>query len=278
MGEPQLSDERLQEIATEMRRRIVQAIHRAGAGHLGGPLSVTDILVALYFDVANVDPEHPDDPNRDRIILSKGHSAIALYTALAMRGYLPVEELDTFDHMGSRLQGHPDMLALPGVEISTGSLGQGLSAGLGMAIGLRRRGSPARVFVIVGDGESQEGQIWEAAHVAARYGVDNLVAILDWNGLQQYGWGRDLDRRPPWQDPVSLWSAFGWRVREVDGHSVGELRRALRVREPGPTMLVARTVKGQGVSYMEGDYRWHAKIPDAEQLELAMQELKGGRG
>ena len=183
---PTLDD--LRRKSTEARKLIVKAIHHAGAGHLGGPMSAADLLVALYFDQMTIDSARPDWAERDRFILSKGHSSIALYTVLAMRGYFPVEELQTFDAAHSRLQGHPDMHALPGLEMSTGSLGQGLSPGAGMALGARLRGLPFSTWVMLGDGEIQEGQIWEAAFMAARYRLDNLTAILDYNGLPQFGW------------------------------------------------------------------------------------------
>src|ERR687886_2364131 len=186
----------LEALAAENRRLIVESIFRAQAGHLGGPLSAADMLVALYFDVLRIDPTRPDWPERDRFILSKGHSSIALYAVLALRGYFPVEELYTFDKINSRLQGHPDMMVLPGLEMSTGSLGQGLSPGVGMAIGAKRRGLGFRTYVMLGDGELQEGQVWEAAFVAARYGLDNLVAIVDHNALPQYSWPAGNQGRP----------------------------------------------------------------------------------
>ena len=181
----------LKRYAIQLRRLVVESVHHAGAGHLGGPMSAAELLIALYFAELNIDPARPRDENRDRFILSKGHSSIGLYAALALRGYLPIEELATFDAIDSRLQGHPDMSVLPGLDMSTGSLGQGLSPGLGMALAARLKGQDFRTWVMIGDGDSQEGQIWEAAFVAARYGLDNLTAILDWNGLQQYGWATE---------------------------------------------------------------------------------------
>ncbi|HLG51979.1 MAG TPA: transketolase, partial [Chloroflexota bacterium] len=176
----------LRETARQVRRLVVQSVYRAKAGHLGGPLSAADVLTVLYFKILRVDPSRPDWPDRDRFILSKGHSAIALYATLALRGFFPVEELDTFDEIDSRLQGHPDMTRTPGLDMSTGSLGQGLSPGVGMALGARLLGKDFHTWVMLGDGEIQEGQIWEAAFVAERYRLDNLTAILDYNGLQQY--------------------------------------------------------------------------------------------
>jgi transketolase len=269
----------LTEIARETRRLIVESIFHAQAGHLGGPLSATDILVALYFDVMQIDPERPDWPERDRFILSKGHSSIGLYVVLAQRGYFPVEELSTFDAIDSRLQGHPDMHALPGLEMSTGSLGQGLSPGVGMALGAKRRGLAFRTYVMVGDGELQEGQIWEAAFVAARYRLDNLVAIVDHNKLPQYSWpnagGEGLLLSQP--EIAARWEAFGWRVLEMDGHDLDEvvetLRHAHEDADGKPTVVVAHTVKGKGVSFMENAYAWHAKPLSPENRDIALREL-----
>ena len=270
----------LRRVATSVRRSVIGAIHHAGAGHVGGPLSATDLLTVLYFHELRIDPADPSWPDRDRFIFSKGHSSIALYATLAERGYFPAEELLTFDQSGSRLQGHPDMLVTPGVDMSTGSLGQGLSPGLGMALAARLAGKDYRTYVMIGDGESQEGQIWEASMVAARYGVDNLCAILDWNGLQQYGWaeaGRQPeDRMNPLADPAGKWRAFGWHVIELDGHDLRAIVAALeeaRSITGRPTMLIAHTVKGKGVSFMEGDYLWHAKPISDEECELALAEL-----
>jgi transketolase len=239
---------------------------------------VTDLLVNLYYDRVDVDPERPDWPERDRVILSKGHSSIALYTVLALRGYLPVSELATFDAANSRLQGHPDMTALPGLDMSTGSLGQGLSPGVGMALGARLRGAPFHTWVILGDGELQEGQVWEAAFVAARYGLGNLTAIVDSNGLPQFGWPREggFTREVPIEDPGGKFRAFGWNVVECDGHDHAAIRAAFDLAEAHvgqPTCVVARTVKGKGVSFMEGDYLWHAKVPSSDDLARALAEL-----
>src|SRR5215217_2405811 len=277
-GRAEMKGKSQEQVAVEASKLIVEAIHHAGAGHLGGPLSAADILVALYFDQMNVDPSNPDWPERDRFILSKGHSSIALYTVLAMRGYFPVAELNTFDAAHSRLQGHPDMHALPGLEMSTGSLGQGLSPGAGMALGAKVRGSPFRTWVMLGDGEIQEGQIWEAAFTAARYRLDNLTAILDYNGLPQFGWPQagGFTRETPIDDPGAKFRAFGWHVIECDGHDQTSIRGAFdaaRSITGQPTCVVAHTVKGQGVSFMEGDFNWHAKVPTGEQLADALEEL-----
>jgi transketolase len=272
----------LREHAREARRLIVETIFKAQAGHLGGPLSATDMLVALYFDAMRIDPERPSWPERDRFILSKGHSSIGLYTVLALRGYFPVAELATFDAIDSRLQGHPDMKALPGLDMSTGSLGQGLSPGVGMAIGAKRRGMDFRTYVMLGDGEIQEGQVWEAAFVAARYKLDNLVAIVDHNRLPQYSWpnagGEGLAMQQP--EIAARWRAFGWRVLEVDGHDMAALLRTLRQAREGapdtPTVVIANTVKGKGVSFMENHFAWHAKPLSPEQRDAALAELSAG--
>jgi transketolase len=273
--------ERLEEMARRIRVEIIRTVNHAQVGHVGGPLSAADILAALYFRVLRIRPDEPAWPDRDRFILSKGHSSLVQYAAMALRGYLPVEELRTFDSRGSRLQGHPDMRLLPGIDMSTGSLGMGLSAGLGMALATRHTGQAGvRVFVLLGDGECQEGQVWEAAMVAARYRVDNLVAIVDHNRLQQYGWpGDTAEVRLPPEEPgelVAKWRAFGWRVREVDGHDIGALVGALEdasVPAGQPTVMIANTVKGRGVSFMEGDYRWHSKPIKPEEFAAAMREL-----
>jgi transketolase len=271
----------LQAKATEVRRLIVEAINYAKAGHLGGPLSVTDILVALYFDVARVDPKRPRWEDRDRIILSKGHSAIGLYCTLALKGYLPIEETLTFDAINSRLQGHPDMTKLPGLDASTGSLGQGLSVGLGYALGGKLKMKDFHTWVILGDGEIQEGQIWEAAFVADRYKLDNLTAILDFNKLQQFGWlstepHETRRMHPSGTNPGDKFASFGWNVLECDGHDIADLIRALREAKEHkgqPSLVVAHTIKGKGVSYMEDDYNWHAKVMTEADYEQAMSEI-----
>jgi transketolase len=272
--------ERLEEIARRIRVEIIRTVNHAQVGHLGGPLSAADILAALYFRVLRIRPDKPHWPERDRFILSKGHSSLVQYAAMALRGYFPVDELRTFDSLGSRLQGHPDMKLLPGIDMSTGSLGMGLSAGLGMALGSRFTGVDPRVYVLLGDGECQEGQVWEAAMAASRYGVDNLVAIVDHNRLQQYGWpGETADVRLPPAEPgelIAKWSAFGWRVIEGDGHDMADVVDALEragERTGRPSVVIAYTVKGHGVSFMAGDYRWHSKPIKPDQFATAMREL-----
>ena len=265
----------LERRARDMRVDIVRMIAEAGSGHPGGSLSCADILCALYFGGAmEHDPQNPRWEGRDRFILAKGHAAPALYAALAHAGYFPREELMTLRKLGSRLQGHPDSNQLPGVEVSTGSLGQGLSIAAGAAAGLALDGKPQTVFALLGDGECQEGQVWEAAMFAAHRGLDNLVAIVDRNHLQIDGDTADVC------DPGDVgakFAAFGWSVREVDGHDIPALVEALRAakaeRAGKPCVLVAHTVKGKGVSFMEGQAGWHGKAPNAEQLAAALADL-----
>jgi len=265
----------LEQIARRVRRHIVGMIGEAGSGHPGGSLSCADILVALYFRVLNVDPRWPDWPGRDRFVLSKGHACPALYAVLAERGFFPVEELWTLRRLGSPLQGHPDMRKTPGVEASTGSLGQGLSIALGMALASRLDGAAWRVYVLLGDGEIQEGQVWEAAMAAAHYRADNLTAILDWNGLQIDGPNDQVMSIRPVADK---WRAFGWEVREIDGHRFCEILEALawaRTVRGRPAIILAHTVKGRGVSFMEGQVDWHGKAPSPPQVKQALAELEG---
>ena len=281
-------DAELERLARRGRELVIESVARSGAGHIGGPLSAMDLLIALYFRVLRIRPDQPAWPERDRFVLSKGHSAIGLYAAMALRGYFPVDELATFDRGDSRLQGHPDMTRLPGLDASTGSLGQGLAVGLGMALGLRRRGLDAQTFVMLGDGELQEGEIWESAIVAGRYRAGNLIAIVDQNGLQQYGWplaagaAHRGDRADPWTGmrPGDAFAAFGWRVVEIDGHDLGAIVaacEAARSSAPGgqPTAIFARTTKGRGVSFTEGRHEWHAKVATADDVERARAELTG---
>jgi transketolase len=281
-----LDHEELKAQARQGRWLVLSTVAKSGAGHVGGPMSAMDILIALYFKIMDIRPDQPSWPDRDRFILSKGHSSIGQYTAMALRGYFPVEELKTFDKAHSRLQGHPDSTKLPGIEISTGSLGQGLSAGIGMAIGARMNKQNFHTFVMMGDGELQEGMIWEAVHIAPRYKLGNLTAILDWNGLQQFGWPLGVgeehrgDRRDPWSgiDLVTIFKEFGWRVVEIDGHDFGAIVPALeeakgRGASDQPTMLIAHTTKGHGLTLTSGKYEWHSKVAKQNELDAAKAEL-----
>lgn len=270
----------MREVARRIRVETIKAVAHARGGHLGGPLSIAEILATLFFDELRIRPNDPDWSDRDRIILSKGHSSIALYAAMALRGYLPLEELTTFDAIDSRLQGHPDMTRLPGLDMSTGSLGLGLSAGVGIALGAKLAGKDFRTYVIVGDGECQEGNVWEAAYVAERYELDNLLVVVDANGLQQYGWPDhdQANRLPPWRpgELEARWQACGWSVSSVDGHDVAALLPAFehaRATTKVPSVLMAHTVKGRGVSFMEGAYFWHTRVPTDEELRSALTEL-----
>jgi transketolase len=281
----------LEATAKRGRLLLVDTIFGAQAGHMGGPLSAMDILVALYFKVLRIDPSRPDWPERDRFVLSKGHSGVGLYTVLAMRGYFPEDELKTFDKGDSRLQSHPDMHLAPGIDASVGSLGQGFSMALGISMGLRRRGNPAHVFAMLGDGETQEGQVWETIHVAPRYGAGNLTAILDWNGMQQYGWHLEPgeehrgSRRDPWAgvDLRTILTGFGWRVLRIDGHDMGQIVDACEdARAAGsgstPTMILARTSKGKGISFTEGRAEWHARAPQTDEHAAFRAELLASGG
>ena len=269
----------LEELARRARVAIVKAIANAEGGHLGGPLSATDMLTALYWRILNIRPDEPLWPDRDRFVLSKGHSSIALYAVMALRGYFPVAELDTFDAIDSRLQGHPDMTALPGIDISSGSLGLGFSGAVGIAMGAKAIGADFTTYAMVGDGECNEGIVWEGAHVANRYRLDNLIVVLDHNKLQQFGWRGESaqDRIPPYTgtELADRWKAFGWHVVEGDGHDIAAFLEVMESVQDanGPVAVVAHTVKGKGVSYMENVFQWHSKVPTEEELTIALTEL-----
>ena len=277
--------EELADIARIARIRILDAVKHANGGHVGGPYSAADMLSALYFNVLNIRPDEPDWPDRDRFVLSKGHSSIALYTMLALRGYFPVEELRTFDSIDSRLQGHPDMSSTPGIDMSSGSLGLGFAGALGIALGAKAKHEDFLTYVMLGDGECNEGVVWEGAHVASRYGLDNLIAIVDHNKLQQFGWrGESVSERitPYSGDQLAdRWLAFGWHVLEVDGHDIPAFLSTIEDAQQvtgSPVAIIAHTIKGKGVSYMEGDYTWHSKVPTDEEFAIAMRELGSDEG
>lgn len=265
----------LDEIARKVRIHIVKSTHEAGSGHPGGSLSATDILTTLYFHFMNHDPDNPDWEGRDRFVLSKGHAAPALYGVLAESGYFEVDELMTLRKLGSRLQGHPDMNKTPGVDASTGSLGQGLSIAAGMALAAKIDREAHRVFVVCGDGEMQSGQIWEAAMFASHNKLDNLIAFLDRNNLQIDGSTNEVVSIEP---IVSKWRSFGWHVIEINGHNFYEIIDALEEAdeiEEEPTMIIAHTVKGKGVPFMEGSLAFHGKAANDEQLKIALEALRG---
>ncbi len=265
--------EELQALAKEIRRNIVKMIGAAKSGHPGGSLSAVEIVVTLYYDVMRHDPQNPSWPDRDRFILSKGHACPVLYATLAELGYTPKDELMRLRKLGSIYQGHPDRRFLPVLEASTGSLGQGLSLGIGMALAARLDGKDYRTYVLLGDGEIQEGQIWEAAMFAAYHKVDNLCAIVDYNKIQLDGFVKDIMDVEPL---VPKWEAFGWHVIELDGHDIPALQRAFAeaaATKGKPTVLIAHTVKGKGVSFMENNPKFHGVAPTPEEVEIALREL-----
>lgn len=268
---------RLKEQAKVVRKEILTMIHEAKSGHPGGSLSAADMMTALYFDELNIDPENPKWEDRDRFVLSKGHVCPVLYTCLALRGYFPKEVLGTLRKEGSILQGHPDMKRCPGVDISTGSLGQGLSVAVGMALSAKRDHKSYRVFCMVGDGESNEGQIWEAVQTAAKYNLDNLVILLDRNRLQNDGICEEV---MPNGNLVDKFTAFGCQSWEIDGHDMAQILdtlEAIKADQSGkPKCIVAHTVKGKGVSFMENVVQWHGMAPNDEQYAIAMQNIEEG--
>jgi transketolase len=266
---------KLEDEAREIRRLVLRTLNKSQAGHPGGSLSAVEILVALYFHVLHIDPTQPAWPERDRFILSKGHAAPVYYAVLARRGYFPVDEMATHDTLNSRLQGHPDMRKTPGVDMSSGSLGQGLSVAVGLALGAKMAKKDYRVFCLLGDGECEEGQVWEAAMSACKFALDNLTAIVDWNGLQLTG---TLPETMPMPALAQLWQDMGWEVAEIDGHDLAVVIGALEApRLPGkPRVVLAHTVKGKGVSFMENRVEWHAKPVSDEELERALSDLAQG--
>jgi transketolase len=277
MSQEPMSIEQLREMASIIRRDIIEMVTEAKSGHPGGSLSAADIVTALYFRVMRVDPKHPDWPDRDRFILSKGHACPVWYSALAERGYFDRSHLRTLRRLNSLLQGHADMTKTPGVDMTVGSLGQGLSAGLGMALSGKLRRRNYHVWVIIGDGEIQEGAIWEAAMAAAKWKLDNLTAILDRNHLQNDDF---IDRIMPIEPVPDKWRAFNWQVVEIDGHDMEQIVTALeaaRADDSGPTLIIAHTVKGKGVSFMENVAAWHGKVPSSAQAQLALQEIMEGK-
>jgi transketolase len=275
-----MDDARLEAIARGCRVQIIRMLTHAGSGHPGGSLSVIDLVTALLFGRMRHDPRRPDWPERDRLVLSKGHAVPAVYAAMATAGYFPESQLITLRKLGSPLQGHPDRMALPGIEAATGSLGQGLSIALGLALGLRLGRSAARVYCVLGDGEIQEGQVWEAAMSAPKLGqprhpLDNLTVILDYNKIQLDDFvAKILDLEPL----VAKWQAAGWPVIEIDGHKLDQIRKALDQAEATkgvPTFIVAHTIKGKGVSFMENDPEWHGKAPKPAEAIRAIREILG---
>ena len=264
---------KLERIALEIRKGALTAVYSAQSGHPGGSLSIADLLAYLYFEEMNVDPKNPKDPNRDRFVMSKGHCGPALYAALAEKGFFPKEDLVTFRNKDSYLQGHPDMKKVPGVDMSTGSLGQGISAACGMALSAKISEKKYRVWTILGDGESQEGQVWEAAMFASHYGLNNLCVFVDFNGLQIDGPVTEVMNPMPLDEKFA---AFGWNTMVIDGHDFDQIEKAVKAAKESskPMAVIMKTVKGKGVSFMENKCAWHGSAPKTEQYEIGMKELE----
>ena len=264
----------LERKAKEVRIEIIKMIYKAQSGHPGGSLSAADIVTVLYFDILNIDVSHPQWEKRDRFILSKGHACPVWYVCLAKKGFFPMQELSKLRVIGGILQGHPDMKKVPGLDMTTGSLGQGLSAGVGMALGAKTKGLKFKTYVMLGDGEIDEGQIWEAAMSANKFKLNNLVAILDYNNLQLDGKCSEIMPLEPLADK---WRSFCWDIKEIDGHNMYEILDAfydLKKYQEKPTIIIAHTVKGKGVSYMENQIDWHGKAPNEKQFKQAIKELE----
>ena len=269
-----MNKQELQLKANEVRKGIVTAVHAAKAGHPGGSLSAADIFTYLYFEELNIDPKDPKKPDRDRFVLSKGHTAPGLYSALALRGYFPVEDLKTLRHLGSYLQGHPDMKHIPGVDMSSGSLGQGISAAVGMALAAKLSNEDYRVYTLLGDGEIQEGQVWEASMLAGFRKLDNLVVIVDNNNLQIDGAIDEVNSPYPID---KKFEAFNFHVINIDGNDFDQIKAAFdeaKATKGMPTAIIAHTVKGKGVSFMENNVGWHGKAPNDEEFAVAMEDLR----
>ena len=268
-----LREKELKKLANNVRIGIIEGVYNAGCGHPGGSLSIADVMTYLYFEEMNIDPASPDMPERDRFVLSKGHTAPALYSTLANRGFFDVSELKTLRKIDSRLQGHPDMKGIPGVDMSTGSLGLGISAACGMALAAKIDGKDYRVYTVVGDGESEEGQVWEAAMFAAHYKLDNLVAVIDLNGLQIDGAITDVMNPTPHDEKLR---AFGWHVITINAHDFNEIEAAFTEAKSvkgKPTAIIAKSTKGKGVSYMENACEWHGQAPKEDLYRVAIDDL-----
>ncbi len=269
-----MDNRELKRIANEVRKGIITATHSAKSGHPGGSLSAADMYTFLYFEEMNIDPKKPDDPNRDRFVLSKGHTCPGLYAAMAERGYFPVEELKTFRHVGARLQGHPSMRYLPGLDMSSGSLGQGVSVAVGMALGAKLQNKDFRTYTLLGDGECEEGEVWEAAMFAGAKKLDNLVVIVDNNNLQIDGTIEEVNNPYPLD---KKFEAFNFHVINIKGDDFDQIRAAFKeARETKgmPTAIIMKTIKGKGVSFMENQVGWHGKAPNDEEYEIAMKDLE----
>ena len=280
-GKALTQDERtaLEITALRVRQGIIESTYQAKSGHPGGSLSAADVLTYLYFKQMNIDPEHPDKPDRDRFVLSKGHAAPGLYSVLAQRGFFDPEELKTLRRPGSRLQGHPNMNLTPGVDMSTGSLGQGISTAVGMALGAKMDGAQWRTYVVLGDGECDEGSVWEAALQAAQYKLDRLIAVVDYNHMQSLATVDETLRLEPFEQK---WKDFGWNAISVDGHDTDALLKAFEWAKENagsrkPSVILAHTVKGKGISFMENNILWHYRTPQGEEYDAALKELEAIR-
>lgn len=264
---------RLAHIANEIRKGALTAVYSASSGHPGGSLGIADVLAYLYFEEMNVDPKNPKNPDRDRFVLSKGHTCPALYATLALKGFFPIEDLKTFRHKDSYLQGHPDMKHIPGIDMSAGSLGQGISAACGMALSGKISEKRYRVWTVLGDGESEEGQVWEAAMFAAHYNLNNLCAFVDFNGLQIDGPVAEVMNPAPLD---KKFAAFGWNTIVIDGHDFDQIAMAVEAAKKSdkPTAIIMKTVKGKGVSYMENKCEWHGAAPKTDLYEIGMKDLE----
>jgi transketolase len=272
-----VTNQALEQTSQKLRRNVIEMLHEAKSGHPGGSLSAAEIMTVLFFDEMRIDKDNPKDPNRDRFVLSKGHAAPILYSALAEKGFFEKEELLKLRKVGAMLQGHPDMKGTPGVDMSTGSLGQGIACANGMALAAKLDKKDYNVFALLGDGEIQEGLVWEAFMFAAHYKLDNLVAFLDFNGLQIDGKNDDVMCVKPVDSKLE---AFGWHVQVIDGHSVEEIKQAITIAKDTkekPSMIICRTIKGKGVSFMENEAGWHGKAPNDEETKIALKELGGAK-
>lgn len=264
----------LEEKAVLIREDIIKMLLEAGSGHSAGPLGMTDIFTALYFHILNIDPHNPTDPSRDRLVLSNGHICPVLYATLAHRGYFPISELKTLRKLGTRLQGHPHRSALPGLETTSGPLGSGLSQSAGMALSAKMDGAKWHVFCLMGDGEQDEGNVWEAAMLVGKYKLHNLTAIIDRNNIQIDGFTEDI---MPLDDLAAKYTAFGWHVLEIDGHNMTQIVDAVNQAKAiyeKPTMIIAHTIPGKGVDFMESKFEWHGKPPNADEAKIALHELR----
>lgn len=269
---------KLYRIANDIRITSLKMIYGAGSGHIGGSLSLADIITVLYFKEMTYDPKNPKWEDRDRLVLSKGHSCPPVYAALAMQGFFDSNELMSFYRIDSILQGHPDMTKTPGIDMSSGSLGQGLSVGVGMALAARLGKKNYRTYVILGDGECQEGQVWEAAMAASHFRLSNLTAIVDYNGVQLLG---KVDEIMPLEPFEAKWMSFGWNTVDIDGHDIEQIANTIaetKKTRDTPTVIIAKTLKGKGVSFMEGNHEWHSMAPNKEEFERALAELESKIG